>query len=62
MDSAAFTLDPKLHGDLSAVADELNIKPEEAVRRALELFKHAAAAKTVELITDDGKKQLVKVK
>jgi hypothetical protein len=62
MNESTFTLDPTLHGDLSAVADELHISKEEAVRRALELFKHAAGAQSVELITEEGQKQVVKVK
>lgn len=62
MDDGTFTLDPTLHGDISAVADQLNITKEEAVRRALELFKYAAGAQSVELITKGGQKQSVKVR
>jgi hypothetical protein len=62
MPESTFTLDPTLHGDLSTVADDLGISKEEAVRRALELFKHAALAQSVQLISADGQKQLVKVK
>jgi hypothetical protein len=62
MKDSAFTLDPKLDDDLSSVADQLGISQEEAVRRALELFKHAASAHAVELVTEDGQRQLVKVK
>jgi hypothetical protein len=57
-----FVLDPALHGDLTAVAAQLRISKEEAVRRALELFKHAADAESVELTTSTGQKQAVKLK
>ena len=55
-------LDPSLNNDLSDVASQLKITKEEAVRRALELFKHAAMAESVQLITPDGQTQAVKVK
>lgn len=55
-------LDPNLNADLSDVASQLKISKEEAVRRALELFKHAANAQSVQLITPDGQTQAVKVK
>jgi len=58
----SFTLDPILHGDLAAVAGQLGITKEEAVRRALELYKHAVKAQSVELVLQGGQKQAVTVK
>jgi hypothetical protein len=62
MDDGTFTLDPALHDDLSTVATQLSITKEEAVRRALELFKYAAGAQSVELTLPTGQKQSVRVK
>jgi ABC-type arginine transport system ATPase subunit len=56
------TLDPTLNEDLSNSAKALGISKEEAMRRALELLKHAAQAEKVELTLRDGRKQAVRLK
>ncbi len=59
---SAYVLDPTLHNDLATVATKLNIPPEEVMRRAIELYKYAASADSVELVQSNGEKQSVKVK
>jgi predicted transcriptional regulator len=56
------TLDPSLNDDLSQMASDLNITKDEAVRRALELFKHASKAQNIELTLQGGEKQAVRIK
>ncbi|HVT60010.1 MAG TPA: ribbon-helix-helix protein, CopG family [Thermoanaerobaculia bacterium] len=56
------TLGPELNEELSQLAANLNISKDEALRRALELFKHAAVAQSVELTNPDGDKLTVRVK
>jgi len=51
------TLSSSLNEDLEKVASDLQISKAEAVRRALLLFKHAAKADKVELVTARGASQ-----
>jgi len=56
------TIDPTLNEDLSQAAADLNITKEEAVRRALELLKHASKAENIELTMPGGRKRAVRLK
>jgi energy-coupling factor transporter ATP-binding protein EcfA2 len=56
------TLDPSLNDDLTEAADNLQISKEEAVKRALQLLKHASMAEDIVLTLPGGSKQAVRVK
>lgn len=51
------TLNDSLNQDLENTAHNLGITKAEAVRRALVLFKHAANADKVELVSGNGSTQ-----
>lgn len=58
----SYSLGGKLEANLEEAAKALEVSPEEALSRAIELLRHASQAEGVELDLGNGKKRAVVLK